>query len=127
MGKKIAIILVLLIILGVGFYVIEMKKNTSSEVNVPVEEKKTEEIIQETATTTPFDNDKDGDTILDEKEKELGTSDFDYDTDGDGLSDVSEIDQWKTDPKNVDSDGDNFPDGYEVLNGYNPAGPGKLQ
>jgi len=127
MGKKIAIILVLLVILGGGFYVIEMRKGKTEIVNVPVEEKKIEEINEEVVTSTPFDNDKDGDTILDEKEKELGTSDFDYDTDGDGLSDLSEIEQWKTDPKNVDSDGDSFPDGYEILNGYNPAGPGKLQ
>lgn len=73
------------------------------------------------------ENDKDADGIDDAKEAELGTSDYDYDSDNDGLSDKSEIERWKTDPNNQDSDGDGFKDGYEVINGYNPAGPGRLE
>lgn len=74
-----------------------------------------------------YPNDKDRDGIDDQKEKELGTSNRDFDTDGDGLSDSDEIDAWKTDPTKSDTDGDTFNDGYEVLNGYNPLGQGKLQ
>ncbi len=71
-----------------------------------------------------FENDKDRDGILDEKEAELGTSDLDADTDGDGLRDIDEINKWGTDPTKVDTDGDGFADAVELLNGYNPNGEG---
>jgi|GEM_PF-3547631 len=47
------------------------------------------------------------------------------DTDNDGLVDTLET-QYKTDPKNPDSDGDGYKDGEEVKNGYNPLGVGKM-
>ena len=72
------------------------------------------------------ENDKDGDGILDTTEAELGTSSATYDTDEDGLSDKVEIERWKTDPMNKDTDGDGFADGYEVLMNYNPNGSGRL-
>jgi len=48
------------------------------------------------------------------------------DTDNDGLIDARE-EFYGTDPKHPDSDGDGFSDGFEVLNGYNPMGEGKLK
>ncbi|MEK7084869.1 MAG: type IV secretion protein Rhs, partial [Patescibacteria group bacterium] len=53
----------------------------------------------------PYANDKDRDGISSEEETLQGTSDSDFDTDGDALSDTAEINQWKTDPKNPDTDG----------------------
>ena len=47
------------------------------------------------------------------------------DSDNDGLSDIEEA-AYGTDPNNPDSDGDTYPDGGEVANGYNPLGAGKL-
>ena len=41
------------------------------------------------------------------------------DSDNDGLSDELEL-QLGTDLQNKDTDGDNYPDGLEVENGYNP-------
>ncbi len=71
-------------------------------------------------------NDADSDGILDAEEKAQGLNPAEYDTDGDGLSDKAEIEQYKTDPKKADSDGDTFWDGNELLNGYNPLGPGRI-
>lgn len=47
------------------------------------------------------------------------------DTDGDGLIDKAEI-LFNTDINNPDTDGDGYSDGEEVINGYNPAGEGRL-
>lgn len=71
-------------------------------------------------------NDADSDGILDADEKAQGLNPVEYDTDGDGLSDKAEIEQYKTDPKKADTDGDTFWDGNELLNGYNPLGPGRI-
>lgn len=73
-----------------------------------------------------FEHDRDYDGLSDVKEAELGLSDKTSDTDKDGLTDFTEIEQYKTDPKNKDTDGDGYVDGYEVLNGFNPKGAGKL-
>ncbi|MFA6490637.1 MAG: hypothetical protein WCT43_01995, partial [Candidatus Magasanikbacteria bacterium] len=48
------------------------------------------------------------------------------DTDGDGLSDSDEVKIWLTDPLKADTDGDGYLDGSEILNGFNPRGPGKF-
>ena len=71
-------------------------------------------------------NDADSDGILDADEKAQGLNPAEYDTDGDGLSDKAEIEQFKTDPKKADTDGDTFWDGIELMKGYNPLGPGRL-
>lgn len=42
------------------------------------------------------------------------------DTDNDGLSDQDEIYLYATDPLNVDTDGDSYPDGREISGGYSP-------
>jgi len=49
----------------------------------------------------------------------------DKDTDGDGLTDRLE-EGIGSDKNKVDSDGDGFNDYEEIINGYNPYGPGKL-
>lgn len=72
----------------------------------------------------PLDTDRDG--IPDEEEVKLGTSITEFDTDGDGILDYDEINIWGTDPLNPDTDGDGFPDGLEIVTGYNPLGEGKL-
>lgn len=48
------------------------------------------------------------------------------DSDNDGVSDSDEINVWRTDPLNPDTDGDGYADGYKILRGLNPLGPGKL-
>lgn len=47
------------------------------------------------------------------------------DSDRDGLMDDAEVFTYLTNPCQSDSDGDTFPDGTEVQNGYNPTGAGK--
>ncbi len=48
------------------------------------------------------------------------------DYDNDGLSDADELNFYKTNPYNADTDGDGYQDGEEVKNGYNPLGEGLL-
>lgn len=74
--------------------------------------------------TYTVDSDKDG--VNEENEKKYGTSDKSRDTDGDSLSDYEEIFYLFSDPKKFDSDNDSYPDGLEVVNGYNPSGPKKI-
>jgi len=47
------------------------------------------------------------------------------DSDKDGLPDFVEQ-YYKSDPKKKDTDGDGYPDGEEVKNGFDPSGPGEL-
>lgn len=49
----------------------------------------------------------------------------DIDSDGDGLSDRLE-EALLTDKHNPDTDGDGYDDKTEILNGYDPNGPGKM-
>lgn len=127
MNKKVLAVVIAIAVLalfGVGVYVVKQKKS-----NVPVTGN-----LAQPSTTTPVENlqettflhDQDRDGIPDVKEKELGTSDRDFDSDGDTLSDRMEIEVYKTDPTNPDTDGDGFWDGVEVVKGFNPNGTGKL-
>lgn len=47
------------------------------------------------------------------------------DSDGDQLWDYEEA-KYGTDPQNPDTDGDGYADKLELINGYNPLGPGIL-
>jgi hypothetical protein len=79
-----------------------------------------------TIAVDPLPDDKDRDGLTDQIEKDLGLSEVLPDTDNDGLHDNDEITVFKSDPLKFDTDGDGFGDGWEVLKGYNPAGPGVL-
>lgn len=75
---------------------------------------------EKTLGTDPLNADTDNDGIDDGTEFESGTSPVDFDTDGDGLGDGEEL-QRGTDPKDIDSDNDGLEDGFEVSSfGTNP-------
>jgi len=86
--------------------------------------------------TDPENPDTDGDGHYDGDEVEAGynplgdgeleADENKKDQDGDNLSDLEEIDLWRTDPENPDTDGDGYYDGDEVEAGYNPLGDGEL-
>lgn len=59
-------------------------------------------------------------------ETSMANADTTADTDGDGLTDSVETSTWYSNPYSVDSDADGYLDLTEVVNGYNPNGPGKL-
>lgn len=92
-------------------------------VNAPGEEAPTT-TVEEIVPAAPLDTDQDG--LTDEEEDAYGTNINIVDTDVDGLSDYEEVKIYGTNPVVADSDGDTYPDGSEVLNGYNPLGAGKL-
>ncbi|MFH1286941.1 MAG: hypothetical protein ABII02_04300 [Candidatus Magasanikbacteria bacterium] len=132
--KKFLLILIVLILLGLGgFYL--LGRFSADNVGVPSEP--SEDIVTELEVVEPeekvrmlpaeYEHDKDRDGIEDTKEEELGTSDLSADTDGDGITDIDEIEKWKTDPTKVDTDGDGFADAIEILSGYNPNGEGKFE
>ncbi len=87
--------------------------------NVPGTQSTTTIQVQDT-----MDTDNDG--LTDREENELGTNISKIDSDSDKLDDYAEVNTYKTDPLNPDTDGDGYLDGTEVENGYNPNGPGKL-
>lgn len=64
---------------------------------------------------TPANNDIDGDGLLNDEEKQIGTDPFNPDTDGDGLRDGEEVRVYKTNPLNPDTDGDGLKDGEEIF------------
>lgn len=66
------------------------------------------------------DEDFDGDGLSNIREVQLGTAVNRSDTDLDGLSDQIELDTYKTDPCNPDTDGDGLLDGDEILLRLNP-------
>ncbi len=119
--KKIILPLVIIIVIIVAVFLVyrfiknSIKQDQSNENFYPV-------VLED-----PVPGDRDRDGIPDIEEEKLGTSKFEFDTDGDGLTDLEEIEKWKTDPLNSDTDDDGFFDGYEVLKGFNPAGEGKLK
>lgn len=59
---------------------------------------------------SPATLDSDGDGLLDDEERRIGTNPFNKDTDGDGLSDFDEV-RLGTDPLRSDTDGDGLFDG----------------
>lgn len=135
MNKYILFIIVILILVSTIAGSFVLYKNKTKEKVINFDQVKIENNIVTTTTETKekidwnkiYEHDKDRDGVSDEKEKELGLSDLEFDTDHDSLSDKSEIEKWHTDPKNKDTDGDGYGDAIEILNGYNPLGPGKLE
>ena len=98
---------------------------TEPEVTAPAEE--IDNVVNQPIQPTvnqPVDSDQDG--LTDEEEAALGTNSGDPDSDQDGLTDREEAKVYGTDPLKADTDGDGYPDGQEVKNGFNPKGPGKL-
>jgi len=83
-----------------------------------------EPIVNSAPPAAPVDTDRDG--LTDAEEALYGTDPNKADTDADGLTDRDEVKVYDTDPLKPDTDGDSYLDGEEVINGYDPNGPGKL-
>lgn len=137
MFKKIFAIILIAVLIGGGFYLVKKywaPKNEAQKAAEAEAEKKAEEsaVRQEAQTQwsakieEAVKTDKDLDGLTDDEEAKLGTNPNSVDTDADGLMDKTEVETYKTDPKNPDTDKDGFKDGYEVRRGYNPNGAGKL-
>jgi len=141
MKKTLFIILSVLVIVGIVAFIWYWKTTKQFVQSAPA----ATESIQQTTTTEqvaedkpkeemhifvsfpPAENDADNDDVKDDVEAKMGSSNKTNDTDHDGLTDKIEIEKYKTDPTKFDTDGDGFADGKEVVNGYNPLGPGKLK
>lgn len=118
MFKKLAILLVLITVGGLGC-------KQAEQVAVPNEEKTAVEIAKEKkelheAIQAASANDEDIDGLTNDEEKTYKTDQSLADTDGDGLSDYDEVKGAQTDPLKPDTDGDGKTDGYEVRRGQNP-------
>lgn len=85
------------------------------------------DLIEKRLGTDPYNINTDGDGLIDGEEL-MGwmTDPLKADTDGDGLSDYNEVKVYGTDPNLPDTDGDGFSDAWELSNGFNPKGIGKL-
>ncbi len=71
--------------------------------------------------TDPFNEDSDGDGLLDGDEVNIyGTDPLRQDSDNDGLLDRAEVEQYNTDPTLADTDLDGASDGEEVAANSNP-------
>lgn len=81
--------------------------------------------ISDEENNNTVDNDKDG--LSYDIESKYGTSDKKEDTDGDNLTDYEEVNYWFSDPIDPDTDGDGYKDGSEIVNGFSPSGPQKLE
>ncbi|PLX25689.1 hypothetical protein C0580_01780 [Candidatus Parcubacteria bacterium] len=108
-------------------------QNTNDNVDIPTEEELDDDsdglsnAEESVLGTNPLETDTDNDGLFDREEvRSFKTSPTNADTDGDGLSDYNEIKRWFTNPLEIDTDGDGYGDGEEVLNQYDPLGPGKL-
>jgi chitodextrinase len=74
--------------------------------------------INKFCISNPFAEDTDSDNIKDLTEYQWGLCTTTKDTDSDGLTDFNEINLFKTNPNNVDTDNDKLKDGFEA-NGWN--------
>ena len=114
MFKKIGILVVLCLLLGVG-----CKKTEAPIQELSADEKLQQEkaeVSQAVGAITAVDQDFDG--LTDEEELLLGTDPTNLDSDDDGLTDYDEVKVRKTDPLNPDTDGDGLSDGYEAARGW---------
>jgi hypothetical protein len=134
--KPIVLVLAIVVIIAGAFF-LSMKILNSRTPETPTspnaEDQTTSKEVKQEFTSddtgaaekvSDLDSDKDG--LTDLEEAELGTSPTSEDTDADGLFDREEVQVYKTDPLNPDTDGDTFTDGGEVESGYNPKGDGLL-
>lgn len=129
---KVAIIIVavvdLIAVIIFGVFRLRQKLNGGAVDQASLDQKQNTEIItlnQALDRARSLDKDLDGLTV--DQEKQYGTDPEKSDTDGDGMSDKTEITIWKTDPLKADTDGDGKKDGFEVRQGDNPLGAGKIQ
>ncbi|MFQ5834199.1 MAG: SBBP repeat-containing protein [Candidatus Thorarchaeota archaeon] len=76
-----------------------------------------------TVRSNRFSNDSDSDGLGDFLEYELGSNLTSSDSDNDLLDDYLEYHVYHTNLTNPDTDGDSFPDGWEVENGHDPNDP----
>ncbi len=138
----VGILVVIIFVGGCGKKSVSQKPNLSDQVSTttnsittpsqpvisPAQKAKNEQALKEFAEQVnklaATDHDLDG--LTDDEEKKISTNPLVSDSDSDGLTDRDEVVIYRTNPLNPDSDGDGFKDGYEVLNGYNPNGVGKL-
>lgn len=141
MIKMIVVVLAILSVIGGAFYlsmrILRSKTPTTPEPPAQVEETTLstpepapEPVVVPEPTPAPepvieLDTDKDG--LTDTAEASIGTDPNKSDTDADGLFDREEVEVYKTNPLLADTDGDTYPDGSEVKNGYNPNGSGSLR
>lgn len=129
MKKLIKIILIAVVLAGVGYGIYWFLGFSKQQtINNVIDESKVMKPLEENRLKLfdVYPGDKDSDGLSEEKEKELGTSDLSPDTDGDGLDDKTEVEVYKTDPTNTDTDNDGYWDGFEIMGGFNPNGGGKL-
>ena len=113
-GKIVLGVIVVIAVIGIAgglaYYFLTSRASVVSE--APAEEEETS--VPAAVTPTPpapapapvveVDTDKDG--LTDVREAQLGTSPAKADTDGDGLFDKEEVETYRTDPNNSDTDGD---------------------
>ncbi|PIR78104.1 MAG: hypothetical protein COU28_03365 [Candidatus Magasanikbacteria bacterium CG10_big_fil_rev_8_21_14_0_10_36_16] len=125
-GILIVIITVAIVSSGVFFYnkyrTTKNKENVSNQVNTSSTGQMELIHLPMEPTVTPewYKTDKDGDGLTDDEEDKLGTNRWESDSDFDGISDKLEIEKYKTDPMNPDTDGDGFRDGVEIMGDYDP-------
>lgn len=118
-------IVIVIAIAGIGLTVFVFMRVRSGSGSSGIEDagaKAREQYIQSVFDQYKDDMDQDG--LSDSEEETQGLNKFDFDSDGDGLSDIAELQTWKTDPLHSDSDGDGSNDGIEVLDGSDPTDPG---
>src|SRR3989344_1291061 len=133
--KRIVIILLAVIILGVGGYfgfifflkdnnVVDLENNqpvdTDEQPELPVAWLESNFESNCDPTVCGANADPDGDSLSNFEELNSLTNPNEYDTDYDGIADADEIKVYNTEPRMADTDGDGFEDGIEIRNGFSP-------
>lgn len=131
MSKKIGILSLVIILMGLGCkrspdeaVVVPAKQSavaaTTSAALAEQEAKNKQAAVDYQAIQKATTSDTDLDGLTNDKEKTLGTNPKNADSDGDGLLDGDEANLFKTDPLKTDTDGDGQSDGKEIKSGKNP-------
>ena len=116
-------IILLALLVFLGFWLLRSKNIVPKDI---VDERQVELSALNKAVAEAKKTDADQDGISNDEENKLGTNSAEPDSDHDGILDYDEINLYKSDPIKADTDTDGNKDGYEVLRGYSPTGPGKL-